>query len=293
MLTRREWLATTVALSATAAFADDAAERVGEDINATLRRIADVLDQCPVVARVDRHLEERPSGGLVQWRWAHFLHDLSDEQLRQTDRVNRELLVGMRAVKEVQGSGLDELLQEGLVDGKDEYVAWLAKWHRELIQRQLTVTPAFSLGKDIPPKDEAVERALNDMKHLKRMTHQMQYPNTGSPRSVRLSPIGKIGAGYVMSLQHGVKLVPAEDPEIDTKAAAVEAKDPHRSTPEWKKWVMTERNTHVVKLVRESRRPINHLLMGYDHDLRSDVQQSAVDGKPLSHLVVTVSGLDE
>ncbi|MBP9850356.1 MAG: hypothetical protein KBC47_01550 [Candidatus Peribacteraceae bacterium] len=288
MQNRREFLTSAVALGATLV----APRVLGQTrmtpalgINERLTKIAELLRRMPEIARVDDHLVDSPTNALVQWRWAHFRSDIDPTLYPDVERVNQELLTAMLSVYETEGNGLDELMVEGLVDGIiDTQIERSRRVQRQLITHLFTTHNLFGV-QDRPPQPATVRRELNVEENLRRPVNQVIYPNN-APTQLLMSPLGRLGAGYILSTQKPVMLLPAEDPAIDAKAEWAEK---YGTEAEYQKWVKDERDKHFVKLVRSSTRDIVHFIVGYGHELTDDI---AAGGNDMSHLVITPKGVD-
>lgn len=289
MQTRREFLASAAALAAPLLLpgrgrADDPPPA----INDTLRAIRDRLGMECDVHGTELHEVEHPTVGLVQWRWIHFRGDIGAGEFPAVTSANRELLSSMEAVHALPDSGLHQLLQEGFVEGRvQRHMAEYRDVHRELLRLHPPVSVPFA-GR-VYPSPAAIERRMAERDWLEKpVLHSSTFD--GRTRRISLSPLARLGAGYGLHALHGIDLLAAEDPEIDRQAEAAEwSTDP----AEWKKWLHTERDAHFLKLVRESKAQIVHLLLGYAHNLTDDVQASQDAGTPISHLIVTVNAVAE
>lgn len=287
MQNRREFLtsalATGASFAATRLFGQES-EKPELGINDRLRKISASLQCSAELGDIKEHFVDSPTAALVQWRWVHFTRRILDRHLPTLEKANDEIYSSMQTVHAVEGTGLDALMLEGLVE--DRWKTQIEEYreiHRYLIQRQFTTVIPFGIGQDIAPTEETVDRELNVAENLQRPVHQVVYPN-GRPRTVKASPLGRLGAGYMMHTQKGVALLPAEDPFIDAKAEWAEG---WGTQEEFDRWVMTERDKHFVKLVQDSKRQITHLLVGANHDLTNDTP------KDMSHMVITVKSVME
>lgn len=296
MPNRREFLQSAIASLACTPLLSQAQEReqkqVPVDINQTLQKIAQVLRTCPDVALVEEHFIDSPAKGLVHWSWMHYRYDIQNYEIPRLERVNKELLSAMQTARTIPHSGLDTLRMEGLIEGKvAQQIENYRNDLRTLIKLQITVPITFGLWLDIQPTQEIIDREMNVVDNLYKPILQTAGPddNPKTSRFVCMSPLARLGAGYVFSMLHGTKLFPAEDSYIDSRAAMAE----HSRLESVKSyWVLHQRNTHAVKLVRESDQDIENLLMGAGHRLRSYIEASNDQyKKKMSSLRVTVKSL--
>lgn len=264
-----------------------AQEKEKIDINSTLQNIANTLRAEPFLASVEEHLVPNPSIGLKQWRWWHFRPDLDEAQFPEVEKVNADLLPAMKTVHALPNSGLDMLLQEGFVTGRiQSQILDYRQTHRQVVELQNTFT--VPLAPDIRPSQETIEREMANSEHVTKSVYQFVFPN-GKARQVKISPLARFGAGFILAHQNGVELFPAEDPAIDAQAERAEQSG---DKDEYDKWVLRERDAHFIKIVRESKRHMMHLLVGASHDLTDDIAVSNDKNlEKISHLVVTVKSL--
>lgn len=291
MPTRREFLrsataGTSLCFAPSLAFPEEK-KVVGAGINDTLGAIADLLKKQESVMRVESRLVEHPTVGLVQWRWIHFCEAVGIEQFDQLEEVNAKLVSMMKLVREQKGSGLDRLMHEGLVTGRvKEQLEDMRKVHRELIEKQC---------KNRAVKDADLEKmtdeSLNKMERLLEPTTQIFDTSRGTMRIFTMSPLARLGAGYILSTQSPLTLMDMEDPVIDRKAAEAEQSG---SAYLYNKWVMTERDKHFLKLICKERGRVNHFMVGAAHDLTDDITREHENGtEKISHVVVTVDGVEQ
>lgn len=287
MQNRREFLT-----SALAAGACLAASRVrGQEpsktelaINDRLKKISDALKGTAEISDITEHFVDSPAQALVQWRWFHFSRGMLERHLPTLEKANGEIYTSMQTVRALPDCGLDALMLEGLVEQRwEKQVEEFREIHRSLIERQFTTVIPFGVGQDIPPTKDTVDHELNVPENLLKPVHQIVYPR-GRARSVKASPLGRLGAGYMMHSQKDVALLPAEDPQIDARAEWAE----HWGTQEeYDRWIFTERDKHFIKLVQANKRQITHLLVGANHNLTDDTP------KDMSHIVITVKSIAE
>lgn len=201
--------------------------------------------------------------------------------------MNEDLFKGMQVVYNIPNSGLDLLLHEGFIAGREKaQLEDCQRTHRQIVELQCTIHVPFATS--IPPKPAIVEKELCNPEHITRAVNQFVYPHSQA-RQVSVSPLTRFGAGYALSALKDVELLAAEDPILDEKAAHAEQ---YGMKDDFEKWVMTERDAHFVNLVREHRNRIMHLLVGYAHDLTDDVAKSNTEhDEQISHIVVTVKSL--
>jgi len=260
-------------------------------INDTLRDISFRLRGLDVIDGVEEHLVDGPTVGLVQWRWVHFREDLSMQEFDALEQVNGELLTAMQGIAREKRYALDELLLEGLIKGKE------AKQmeHADALRKKLM---EWKAGKSVPsgapyqrttPSDEELARAIHSDENLKGTMGQTVDTPNGTMRVFSMSPLARLGAGYVLSVRQGVALRAAEDPVLDANAVAAERSgDPQ----EYKRCIFTERDRHFLECVLGCRRTIVHFLVGAAHDLRDDIGERMKKGDArVSHLVVTPKGV--
>ncbi len=291
MQNRREFLQAAfggVALAATGALGGEP-EKKG--INDTLKAIAEKLRGVSEGAKIEERFVENPDTGLVQWRWMHFCRGLTKEQCPELERINEELLTGMQSVYELPESGLDHLMHEGLVEGRvaDQMEGYRAI-HRELIERKFTTVIPFGVGQDIAPSRERVDEELNVLRNMQSPVYQIVRFGR-EQRQVRLSTLARLGAGYSLASQKKIELLAAEDPELDAKAEWAEQ---WGTKEEYEQHVMTARDAHFVKLVRQAKLRIVHLLVGAAHDLTDDIAGGKEEyGENISHLIVSTKGVTE
>lgn len=291
MLDRREFLRTMTTSAAALALPSlvDANEQC-IDINQRLCGITTELRNSPVIQSVDMHMVCHPTTSLVQWRWAHFLPEIELRYSGQVEQVNSNLLTAMKQVRAISHSGLDVLIQEGMVKGKEEHFVQLHEdIAKDLLYMGMTTAPIFHTEMTKTPTKEDVEKAMHDTDAIRqRVTH---YVRTyfGDERRIRFSPLGRVGAGYFLSSDSATKLVAMEDPTIDAKARDAQYGTDKES---FEKWVIAERDAHLINLVRESRRPVQHVLLGFSHDLTDDIAASnAANREQISHIIVNAKGL--
>jgi len=290
MLDRRAFLQSAIgsglALAAPALLADEP-RKTDARINDTLRDIASRLQKIDVIERVEHHLVDEPETGLVQWRWLHFRDDLPLQEFDALEQVNGELLTAMESIAREKSNALDELLLEGLFEGKEEkQMEYADKLRKEMM--------AWQIGKPHPsgapylratPSDEELAKAIHADEYVRGKMGQTVDTANGTMRVFSMSPLARLGAGYVLSVRQGVALRAAEDPVLDANAAAAERSgDPQ----EYKRCVFTERDRHFLECALGCRRKIVHFLVGAAHDLRDDIAASKTN---VSHLVVTVKGV--
>ncbi len=289
MFSRRVFLQSAGAALACGTLPVLAEEAKSPGINETLNIIAETLRKLKEVDEVTEHFVEGPAKGFVQWQWAHFRPELAEHHFAQTETVNANLLPAMEAAHALPHAGLDTLLHEGMVEGRiKDQLAEYARVQRELIRFRFTTVVPFGGVNDIPPSEDIVDRELNVRENLLKPLNQVVYPY-GKARRVRLSPLARLGAGYILAGQKPVTLLSAEDPTLDAKAERAEQSG---DAAEYQRWVMDERDKHFAKLVHESKARIVHLLVGYGHDLTDEVGAlNKHHDARLSHLVVRVKGL--
>ena len=288
---RRSFLAGTGALAAGLALGEApslAKEPEMPSVNGTLEAIAALLKEKKLVESAEFLPAEDAAKGIVQWRWAHFRPEIRSEYVPHMQRVNRELFHAMSAVRALPGAGLEELMHEGIIEGRtDDVVRRYRETHREIIRYQLATRAQLRIPyKD--PTEEDVDREANVFANIDRpVIHTLQ--DARGTVVQELSVLTRLGAGYALVPMHGVALRASEDPAIDAKAAEHEFEG---DTPEFRRWVHVERDKHFVKLAAASPRPIEHLLVGYSHVLTDDVAAHNASSKnAFSHLVVTVPGI--
>ncbi len=293
MLSRRAFLSEMAATGATLLGAESIrAEESGVPsvyINETLERIASTLKSKNLVADADLHLVDAPTKALVQWRWVHYRPGIPSPWLPFAERTNRQLFHAMDTTCSIPGAQLDLLLHECLLRGRaQEQIDYAMQVQRSLIQTQFIKPHPFT-GMDMLPPDSVVEKELNVFANLDRPVSQFVKVK-GQEQRVRISPLTRLGAGHVLSATRGVWLGEAECPILDARAEAAERS---KKPEEIEKWVFVERNKHMVKVVASSRRSINHLIAGYMHDLRGDVEtfNTLESDNQMSHLVLSVQGV--
>lgn len=285
MPSRREFLASAVATATYAAVGPLCAEegelQLGPDINATLEHIACVLMGTDYVKNVEMHLVDNPKIGLTQWKWFHFNEGLTYGEYAQVETVNGELFDAMKRVDSQGDMGLDHLMLEGLVEGRrNSMIECMWETHYAM---------TYKLAKRISPfrdpDPEAVKEKMYKENYLRmRGTYTLQ-----DKRKVTLTPLGRLGAGYGLATQRPMYFDHAEDPVIDAQAEIEQKKG---KGPGFEEWVIRKRNEHFVKLIRENRRRLTHLLVGAAHDLRSDIAiNNELHPEKISHIVVEVQGI--
>jgi hypothetical protein len=288
MLNRREFLQ-TAALGLGALATPSRAAEPSIEINDTLKKIACALGASEHVEKVDMHLVENPSVGLVQWRWCHFRHDIDTSWLAIIEEVNRQLFDAMQPIFDMPDGGLNELMLEGLVEGykgRNQIAEWQTMY-RDYIIRTFT-RHSFQHQHGIPPSEYRVGLEMKKLSNMTQLITQ-RFPTKKGYRFMRLSTLARHGAGFALSMQNSVTLTPAEDPDIDAKAEwAEQQEDPDIQ----KRWMIDERNTHFVNIVSAKKQKIVHLLVGCLHNLRSDVEaHNAQSDERIAHAVVSVKGL--
>ncbi len=290
MQNRREFLQALGGLALAGAVARGS-EPEPKDINDRLKLIAETLRGKLEGGKVEEHLVEKPTTGLVQWRWVHFCRSLEPRQWPLLEQVNTELLGGMQAVHGLPESGLDRLMHEGLVEGRvAEQVEGFRTIHRELITRKFTAHVPFGIGQEILPSKERVNEELNVPKNMEAPVSQIVYFGR-ERRQFRVSTLARLGAGYSLGIHNKTELLAAEDPELDAKAEWAER---WGTKEEYEEHVMRARDAHFLKLVVGSKAKIVHLLVGAAHDLRDDIATRHKEhGETISHLVVSTKGVTE
>lgn len=290
MLNRREFLGITAA-SAIGAVAQDAplfaAEKsvVQQDINTTLQKIITLLRAEPTVAKVDEHLVDSPAKGLVQWQWAHFRPDIDMVHLPQVEEVNRQLVDPMQKVINMPGSGLHALFHEGFMDGKiKDVMSDYDSAHREMVFRHY---------RRLHPNHFRVQRFDRTIQTRMDSMRDMQWPRQQQEFTSPISPLTRFGVGYALArCNPSLRFLPAEDTDLDAKAAEIEKKYPEDS-PEYRLHVLTNRNTEFVRRAAENPDAISHLLVGYNHRLQQAIAERHAKhpDKKLSYVVVWVKGI--
>lgn len=272
--------------------ADEPAQTPAFCINTKLTEIAEALRECCQVAHVEERLVDNPTIGLTEWEWAHWRTDLAECFLPIVDIVNRELLIPMERVSSIANSGFDEIVQEGCIEGREkEYLRYLRNTHQELIRTQFSVSLPFGVVQDWVPDDAKVQKELTIRANQFRPVHQVIKINDGF-RQFYLPPVARLGAAYTHGVLHPpFTLLAAEDEYIDSMAEAAE----QSGDPElFRLWVMEARDRHFIKVVREHRRKIMHILLGHGHDLTDDIAISNCEtDERISHIIVTVNGVAE
>ncbi len=285
---RRDFLKASAGGLASLALPQSAhAERGNMDINQKLCEITTVLRNSDAIKNVDLHLQCHPTKGLVQWRWVHFHKRADIMHTPEVENVNAELLTAMQEVLQVPSSGLDELWQEGMIEGREneciDYHRGLAKL---VIQWLLERPDPLQSQKTKDVTEEEIIAALHDRDQFtERVHHEILVDQRWRP--VHFSALGRAGSGQFLSMLSGTKLLAAEDPEID--AMAEKAEENRISDPKaYNEWVLRRRDEHFINLVLQNKRPVQHLLVGCGHDLTDDVQKSNNENKEkISHIIVT------
>jgi hypothetical protein len=287
MLNRREFLGSAAALGASLLSPLQAEDHLFlPTINETLTMIAEKLESLNCIARVDKHLNISPSVGAVHWRWVHFFPDLDPLDYRPLEMGNEQLLKAMTIVHDMPGSGLDTLMHEGIVDGAvDAHMKSARKEHEALVRMQRTMN--FS---DTDPSPEVIASNMKDPRSFQEPIFQVWNQYDQKERSAKISPLGKLGAGYALSTQRPVSFIATEDPIIDGNAEqAVREKN---STYNY--WVFWKRERHIVQLLRAMNKKIVHILFGANHDFHDDIRRSNLENREkISEIVVTVEALRE
>ena len=259
------------------------------DINSTLRKIAIVLRGSPVEAVVDEHLVENPTTALVQWRWDHFLLGMDKEQVRRVERNNEELFEAMLLTHDIPNAGLESLMHEGLIKGREKIDLDADKHiHRALVSAQLIDADRWTGNIVGFPTNQMIEDAIKTRKSLQRPVYQKIY-DTRHCFEYTISPLTRLGVGQALSAHKNVRLTFAEDHLFIRKAAEA---DENQDEVEYRRWNNVERDRHFVIIARENKRHINHLLLGYKHDLTDDIRTNNYHHhKKISHIVVTVPSI--
>ncbi len=272
---------------------NEAGARTRCDINGNLRRVAQELRASPAVQSVDFFPDEYPTRGCTQWRWLHF----HSEELRQSDiprleEVNHNLFTAMRTVRDMPESGLDELMQEGMVLGEErEYLKDYRRLHRTMIRRVLRTPSPCDETPPVPLSPETIRDGMKTMENMTIPVRHRVHPSHEKPHTVRISPLARLGAGYALSRFADVRLLPAEDSEIFAKAKEA---DRNGTEEEKYRWILYKRNQHFVTLVRTYRREMQNVLVGAAHNLRHHIWYSNQKyAERISHMVVTVKGVQE
>ncbi len=261
------------------------------EVNTVLEKIADVLDTSLQVKEVKKYLVPGATVGAVQWLWVHYRPDIDDHKYPLVDRVNKELLFTMQPIAALPEAGLDALIVEGLIKGHvAEQIAEFQKTHRALIQEQFTRIDQYNLFEKIPPRDETVDREMHVLKNLLMPMHQIVYDDFAEEhRTILVSPLGRLGAGYILSTTQCVDLQPAEDPYIYHMSGIAEK---YGNSAFKRYWIIEKRNEHFVKCILESGRQMNHITTGDLHSLRDEVKKNnQKQERKISQLVVQVNGL--
>lgn len=265
------------------------AEEPAIDINDTLTNMACVLTASDHVENVELHLVDNPSVGFAQWRWAHFYTDLPIN-VRQLEETNGHLLDAMTSVRQLPDAGLDVLLHEGMmVEIMHAQIKELRRTHREMIIAQLSGTELYGTESDNALESQVVDRATLDMQHLRTPVSHTFLTGDGRQTTIDISPLARLGAGFIFSMLHNVQLEYAENMLLYREAEQAEKSGNER----WiQRAVHKKRNDYFVYRARENGRPINHLPVGYNHDLHRAIRESnETFRKQMSYIVVTPKGL--
>lgn len=287
MHTRRSFLQSVVGAAALASLPRlGAAQEQTEDINCTLQRVSCLLHDQQLVVRTVFRPVPRPTKGLVQYRWAHYYpYAEEDEMMQPIQEANMQLVKVMRRVHAMPDAGFDALMHEGLVKGREqEMIECNQETHRELMRSMFAKQLPIEIIRIIPPSDDSVQKEMANEENLERETSYVEKLDDDYSIRMRVSPLARLGAGYVL-WRDGVPLDAAEDPAIDDKAFLAFHGD---DEAEFKKWVFEERDKNFVDFIDQSPRRITHLLLGANHDLTDDLANSE---EQISHLIVTVQGV--
>lgn len=261
-------------------------ELVQENINCTLQRIACILHRENLVQKTEFRPVRCPTKGVIQYRWSHY-YPFADQHnmLDSIEATNQQLLAVMQRIRSIPGAGLDALMHEGLIKGREqEMIEWSQEIHRELIRNMFERPIPFSF-RGAAPSEKTVSREMANEKNLERKTTYVEMLDDVNSISMRISPLARLGAGYFM-WREGVSLEAAEDPYIDEKSYNAFYGD---SKEEFQKWVIDAREEQFAKFIRESHRPITHFLIGAMHDLTNDLNTTTKER--ISHLNITVQGV--
>lgn len=264
----------------------------GNHINHTLRALACQLHKLNLVKKTELREVSQPTIGFVQWEWAHFHPAMEEKDLPIIERVNKALFKAMKAAHHLPGSHMDALYLEGVVDGREHSdIAKMQELHRTLVQDQLTFSVPFSASVYRPTRKE-VEAEMENMSQLDQpMTQRVLSPWYRNGRWMTASPLARLGAGYALSRNAKVTVLPAEHEYLDRRAAWAEL---HGTKDEYQTHVIENRNAHFAKIIAESKKQIAHLLVGCGHNLVPEIDKrnnGICTG--MSHLLISVDGIDD
>jgi len=284
MWNRREFLGSTLAAGVALGAVPALGGEKPVDINASLQSIVDTLRKKQLAYALS-HFVDTPKIGLVQWQWPHFKYDLPADAVYPSQSGNHELFGCMDEVRRLPAGHLDELMLEGLVQGKiDTQIQGWKLIHRELIQAILTKVNDGNV-----PSEEEITRACREESYQFENVRQA-VPTYGEERSFNISPLARLGAGYMMHALRGTKLAVAEDPDIDAKAEKAELSPYDREN--YERRIFTDRDRHFMKITMESRRKIVHFLVGYSHYLLDDIGVANRNGAGISLLIIKTPSTD-
>jgi hypothetical protein len=260
-----------------------------KDINTILQEIRQELCVSPHVGTVSTHLVDHPDVGLVQWEWVHFDEWTEQKEIPLLEEVNKEIFLSMQAVRQMPDAGLDQLMHESFVKGGvQQTILEYVRIHRSLVAEQFKTRILFG-PRNLPASKETVDREMKVEKNIHVPVRQIIIPHYRSAYYLTLSPLARLGPGYMLSRYNNMQLRASEDPAIFEemlKAMYTEDREDDQ------KWIFDERNKYFASLARSYRGRIGHVLLGYEHDLRKDIEEGHCNGdKHVSHLVVRPKSL--
>jgi hypothetical protein len=267
--------------------------RMESVVNDRLEIVADKLRQLAEIRSIDLHAVENANAGLIQWAWPHFHADGEDEEEYVTMELsNDELLSCLSAAHEIPEAGFTALAIEGIVAGREEHFFLDSlNLHRSLVREQLTEPSSLNLQRPHSSAQEIDKEVIAMHRIREPVTQVAESSKHKVHRTFVISPLARLGAGYFFSLQKDVGLLAGEDPVIYERSKEFE----HASSDEeYHRWVILERNKHFVRIAREGRERMFHLLAGYKHDLKDAIKASnETYPRQISYMRVNVNSCPE
>ncbi len=266
---------------------EPALQKAPPRVNIVLKSIADEvkIKAKDVIADATPYLVDDAEIGLVHWRWGHFIHEIDPRVLPQLERVNAEIFSAMLVVRDMEGGELQSLMHEEVETGDEAaHLKDLQKLHESLVRMQRVM--AFY---ETDPPPEKVAALMKDPKSLHEPVLQLVHPFNQPVGQMTLSPVARLGPGYALTTQRDVVIQAAEDPFISTQKRFAIQSGNERDVA---KWVIAQREGWIMQSLRRSRKKVVHLLFGYEHNLKDNIEtNNRRYPQKISLLEITVKSL--